>query len=113
MLVARDRSGATIDCVTGRGAVTATQLREHLLPVLDRDVLLVTDARSAYRQFAREAGLSHDSVNLRAGERTRGAAHVQNVNAYYRRFREWLARFHGVASRYLPNYLGWRWALDC
>jgi len=26
--------------------------------------------------------------------------------------REWIARFHGVASRYLPNYLGWRRALD-
>jgi hypothetical protein len=21
-------------------------------------------------------------------------------------------RFHGVATRYLPNYLGWRWAVD-
>jgi hypothetical protein len=21
-------------------------------------------------------------------------------------------RFHGVATRYLPNYLGWRWAID-
>ncbi|HEU5436343.1 MAG TPA: IS1595 family transposase, partial [Telluria sp.] len=28
------------------------------------------------------------------------------------RFKEWLRRFHGVASRYLPNYLGWRWAVD-
>ena len=112
VLVARDRSGATIDCVTGRGALTAAQLREHLLPALDRDVLLVTDAHPAYREFAREAGLSHDSVNGRADERVRGAVHVQNVNAYHRRFREWLARFHGVASRYLPNYLGWRWALD-
>ena len=28
------------------------------------------------------------------------------------RLREWIARFHGVASRYLPNYLGWRQALD-
>jgi hypothetical protein len=26
--------------------------------------------------------------------------------------KQWLRRFHGVASRYLPNYLGWRWALD-
>jgi hypothetical protein len=25
---------------------------------------------------------------------------------------EWLRRFHGVASHYLPNYLGWRWAVD-
>ena len=112
ILVARDRSGATVDFVTGRGAVTAAQLRGHLLPVLERDVLLVSDAHPAYRAFAREHGISHAFVNLRAGERVRGAVHVQNVNGYHRRFRQWLARFHGVASRYLSNYLGWRWALD-
>ena len=112
VLVARDRTGGTHDFVTGRGAVTKSQLHRHLLPVLDKDVLLVTDAHAAYRAFAREAGISHESVNLRAGERVRGAVHVQNVNAYHRRFRLWLARFHGVASRYLPNYLGWRWGLD-
>ncbi len=72
----------------------------------------MTDSHAAYRAFAREAGIAHHAVNLRAGERLRGAIHVQNVNAYHRRFREWLARFHGVASRYLPNYLGWQWALD-
>jgi hypothetical protein len=38
--------------------------------------------------------------------------HVQNVNAYHSRLKQWLRRFHGVARRYLPNYLGWRWALD-
>ena len=112
VLVARDRTGGTHDFVTGRGAVTKRQLHRHLLPVLDPDVLLVTDAHAAYRAFARDAGLSHECVNLRAGERVRGAVHVQNVNAYHRRFRQWLARFHGVASLYLPNYLGWQWALD-
>jgi transposase-like protein len=112
ILVARDRTGQTVDAVTGRGAVTKAQLHRHLLPVLDPDVLLVSDGHAAYRAFAREAGISHQYVNLRLGERVRGAVHVQNVNAYHRRFRQWLARFHGVASRYLPNYLGWRWALD-
>jgi transposase-like protein len=112
VLVARDRTGGTVDFVTGRGAVTKQQLHRHLAPVLDPDVLLVTDSHGAYRAFAREAGISHEAINLRAGERVRGAIHVQNVNAYHRRFRQWLARFHGVASRYLPNYLGWRWALD-
>jgi len=112
ILVARDRSGATVDFVTGRGVLTAVQLRRHLLPVLERDVLLVSDGHPAYSAFARDAGLSHAFVSLRAGERVRGAVHVQNVNGYHRRFRQWLARFHGVASRYLPHYLGWRWALD-
>jgi transposase-like protein len=112
VLVARDRTGNTFDFVTGRGAVTTAQLQRHLRPVLHPDVLLVTDSHPAYRAFARAANISHQAVNLQAGERIRGAVHVQNVNAYHRRFRQWLARFNGVASRYLPNYLGWQWAVD-
>ncbi len=101
ILVARDRTGQTLDFVTGRAAVTKQQLHRHLGPRLDPDVLLVTDAHAAYRAFAREAGIAHACVNLRAKERVRGAVHVQNVNAYHRHFRQWLARFYGVASRYL------------
>ena len=112
ILVARDRTGQTLDFVTGRAAVTTQQLHRHLGPRLDRDVLLVTDGNQAYQAFAKEAGIAHSFVNLRLGERVRGAVHVQNVNGYHQRFRQWLARFYGVASRYLPNYLGWRWALD-
>ncbi|SFC84447.1 ISXO2-like transposase domain-containing protein [Massilia yuzhufengensis] len=96
--------------------MSALQLERHLLPMLDPQVLLVTDANAAYRAFSRRHGIAHQYVNLRAGERVRrsseGAIHVQNVNSYHRRLRDWLARFHGVASRYLPNYLGWRRALD-
>lgn len=110
--MARDRDGRTFDFVPGRGAVTKAQLHEHLLPVLEADILLVTDAHTAYRAFTREAGISHEAVSLRQGERVRGAVHVQNVNSYHRRFRQWLARFNGVASHYLPNYLGSRWAVD-
>ncbi len=65
VLVARDRTGATFDFVTGRGALTSEQLHRHLRPRLDRDVLLVTDSHAAYRAFAREAGISHEAVNLR------------------------------------------------
>jgi transposase-like protein len=116
ILVARDRSGNTMDAVTGRGALKIAQLERHLLPKLDRQALLVTDANAAYRAFCRRHGIAHQSVNLSAGVRVRpgieGAIHVQNVNAYHSRFRAWLARFKGVASRYLPNYLGWHRALD-
>ncbi len=36
---------------------------------------------------------------------TKGAYHIQNVNAYHH-------CFHGVATKYLPNYLGWCRILD-
>ena len=116
ILVARDREGRTIDAVTGRGALTAAQLERDLLPSLDRQALLVSDSHAAYRAFARKHRIAHETVNVRARVRVRRlgnlAIHVQNVNAYHQRFKSWLQRFRGVASRYLPNYLGWRWALD-
>lgn len=112
ILVARDRAGRTIDCVTGNGPITKTQLTRCLLPMMDPDLLLVTDSNAAYRAFSRAEGISHEAVNLKAGVRVKGALHVQNVNAYHSRFRGWLEPFHGVATHYLPNYLGWRWVID-
>ncbi|MBB5608645.1 MULTISPECIES: IS1595 family transposase [unclassified Janthinobacterium] len=112
ILVARDRTGQTLDFVTGKGQLSKQHLLHCLPPVIDRDILLVSDGHAAYAAFAREAGISHQAVNLRAGIRVRGAAHVQNVNAYHSRLRGWLSIFHGVATRYLPSYLGWRWILD-
>jgi hypothetical protein len=112
ILVARDRSGNTFDFVTRRAPLARAHLRRWLAPAIERDILLVTDGHPAYRVFAREAGIRHHAVKLSAGIRVDGALHVQNVNAYHSRFKQWLRRFHGVATRYLPNYLAWRCALD-
>jgi hypothetical protein len=112
ILIARDRTGQTLDFVTGRGPVSKAQLHECLPPVLDDDALLVSDSNAVYHYFALEAGITHEAINLRAGVRVRGAIHVQNVNAYHSRFRGWIGRFHGVATHYLPNYLGWLRGLD-
>jgi hypothetical protein len=66
----------------------------------------------AYPAFARDVGIAHEALNTRAGERRRGALHIQNVNAYHSRVRAWLVPFRGIASRYLSHYFGWHWALD-
>ena len=77
-------------------------------PVVAPDALLVSDGRAAYGQFADDAGLLHIALNASAGERTYGSYHIQNVNAYISRLKHWLRRFKGVATHYLPSYLGWR-----
>ncbi len=112
ILVARDRAGKTLDWVTGRGPVSACQVARCLRPVLARDALLVTDGARVYRAFSQAAGIAHKPLNQHAGVRVDGQYHLQNVNGYHSRFKAWLARFRGVASRYLPNYLGWHRALD-
>jgi transposase-like protein len=112
LLVARDRTGQTLDFHTGRGQVTVAQLHKCLQPVLPVDVLLLSDGAVAYRHFAAQADITHEAVNVKAGIRARGAIHIQNVNSWHSRFKSWLVRFRGVASRYLINYSGWQRILD-
>ncbi len=112
VLVARDRSGQTLDFVTGNGPLTKKLLVAALKPTLDADALLVSDANPTYKTFCMAEDISHEVVNLSQGQRVRGAYHVQNVNAYHSRFKRWLERFNGVATKYLPNYLGWQRAFE-
>jgi len=112
LLGARDRTGQTLDFHTGRGQVTVAQLEKCLKPVLPADVLLISDSALSYRHFARQAGITHEAVNVESGVHARGAIHIRNVNAWHSRFKSWLVRFRGVASRYLINYSGWQRVLD-
>ena len=112
LLVARDRTGSTLDFHTGRGPVTTAQLHACLRSALAADVMLISDSAAAYARFAADAYITHEAVNVQAGRRARGAIHIQNVNAWHSRFKSWLARFKGVASRYLVNYSGWLRLLD-
>jgi transposase-like protein len=112
LLVARDRNGQTLDFHTGRGQMTVEQLHKCLMPVLPTDVLLISDGAASYRRFAVQAGITHEAVNVQAGQRARGAIHIQNVNSWHSRFKSWLVRFRGVASRYLIHYSGWQRLLD-
>ncbi|MDR8085344.1 transposase, partial [Acinetobacter baumannii] len=83
-----------------------------LQPVLASGVLLISDSAAAYRVFAANAGIAHEAINLRAGVKARGAIHLNNVNGWHARFKTWLKRFNGIASRYLMNYSGWQRFLD-
>jgi transposase-like protein len=112
LLVARDRTGQTLDFHTGRGQVTVAHLHVCLKPVLPADVLLISDGALAYRHFAAQAHITHEAVNIEGGIRARGAIHIQNVNSWHSRFKSWLVRFRGVSSRYLINYSGWQRVLD-
>ena len=110
VLVARDRSGATADFLLD--AVSKACLSQALKPRIQSDAILCTDGSAAMAAAARELGVRHEAVNLSLGERVRGPWHIQNANAFHSRLKSWMARFKGVATSYLENYLGWFRALD-
>jgi transposase-like protein len=132
LLIAQDRNGNTLDFHTGRGPLTAVQLKASIGPALAADALLVSDGAASYRRFAQDAGIRHagvnegvsegvsewskewsnESGNTCAGMRKPGDIGLQNVHGWHARLKGWLVRFRGVASRYLIHYSGWQRILD-
>jgi transposase-like protein len=111
VLVSRDRSGSTANFVLpcDDKASVACALKS----ILAQDAILCTDGSGVLAAAAKAMGVAHRPVNLSAGIRVvAGAFHIQNVNAFDARLKGWMRRFHGVATRYLENYLGWFRALD-
>ena len=111
VLVTRDRAGSTADAILpadDKASVVAA-----LGPLLPKDIILCSDSSSTLAAAAKALGVAHRPINLTAGIRVvAGVYHVQNVNAYDSRLKDWIRRFHGVATRYLDSYLGWFRAID-
>ena len=105
ILVAVDRSGTTTCSVLP--LVTADNIQAVLEPRIDDDILLVTDGNNVYPPCAKSLGIKHKALNQSAGERVRGAIHIQTVNNRHSRIMDFLRRFRGVSTRYFGNYLRW------
>ena len=105
VLVAADRSGMTVSA--SLPAVNAAALRKVIEPVVDGDIVLVSDGHRAYPPCAAAMGVRHEALNLSGGERVRDAFHIQTVNSRHGQLKGFLRRYRGIATKYLDNYLQW------
>ena len=106
MLIVRDRHKTTTDHVLpDLKGLTFERLLDQTVA---RDAVLVSDGRPCYATYAKDRGMEHVGVVASQGEHVKKGFHIQNVNAYMARLKAWMAPFKGVASKYLPSYLGWR-----
>ena len=108
ILIARDRTGAHIDGVLPDRSEAA--VRPVLEGKLSKDnTLQCMDGDKALIAFAGAEGIECELIIASKGEHVHeNVLHIQNVNAYGSRFKQWLNRFNGVATKYLQSYLGWR-----
>ena len=107
VLIVRDRHGAVCDFVFDK--LTKDGIHSSLKPIVDKDSVLCTDGASWYKTFAQQEGVAHHRLITLDNQRVIGKEfHIQNVNAYIYRLKNWMKIFYGVGTEYLPNYLGWR-----
>lgn len=111
VLVMHNRAGYTLSGALD--TVDHRTIHETVGHRLERGAVLCTDGAPIYQRYAQHRGVAHEPGNLARGIRIRRRAFfVHNVNAYHSRWKAWMERFHGVATRYRNNYLGWHRMLD-
>ena len=107
VLIVQDRRGNHFDQVLE--AVDKATIGVLLPQLLSDESLLCTDGATVYNSVAKDYNIAHESVIFgKYGYVKERVFHVQHVNAYDSRLKSWMVRFKGVATKYLPNYLGWR-----
>ena len=106
VVVARDRSGQTCDAVLQSRTAKEVGFRigTHISPA---SVLCIEQSRILVK-FAKDSGLAFEAIGTKQRRGREKIFHVQNVNAYHSRLKNWMRCFHGVATDRLPSYLGWR-----
>jgi len=111
VFISRDRNKNTFDRIFD--SFTAKNLTEEFLNIMDKDALFCSDSKSVFKKFVKENNISHGVLNSSKGERVKkGIVHIQNVNSYHSKLKDWMSRFNGVATKYLENYLSWYRGLD-
>ena len=111
VIVARDRTGATTDAVLPR--LDAASMIAALGNTITRPAELCCDGGSAITAFARRARIKFHILPAPGLPKPEAPdIHINNVNAYHGRLKEWMRHFHGVATKNIPSYLSWRRTIE-
>jgi transposase-like protein len=112
VLLVRDRFGISLAQATGVRPPLPSQLDAMLAPPAAglTEMIAAAGPFSPYALFCRKHGIVYRTAT--PWRPAPQAVDTSNARAAARRLLIWIARFRGVASRYLDNYLRWHALVD-
>lgn len=106
LLTARDRHRNSANQVARSQKTPVFQ--EFLAPLIAEDSILCSDGHAGYTKFAQSAKIQHVVLNAKRKEFVKASVyHIQNVNAYHSRLKQFLSKRKGVSAKNLELYVGW------
>ncbi len=72
---------------------------------ISSDSTVCTDSHKVYGHLAESLHVKH--VKVEPDKHMKGKYGIQCINSYHSRLKGMIARFHGVATKYLNNYIVW------
>lgn len=100
-----NRNGLSIAKVSNLGKVSEKNLHNVFDERIIKNSILCTDGLNSYVNFA--AANNIELIQLKSGKSKKGIYHIQHINSYHSMLKNFIARFKGVSTKYLNNYLIW------
>ena len=100
-----NRDGKSIAQIANLGRASVRSISNVFGGRISPDAVLCTDKHNAYVGFAEREGIN--LLQLKSTQRVSGTLGIQHINGYHSQLKTFMERFHGVATKYLNNYLVW------
>lgn len=105
VVCAVNRNGLSYGKIGKLGKVSQKCIEVVLDKRIKSSSTLCTDKEKGYRPYAKKHELS--LVQLDSGKSKKGIFHIQYINSYHSRLKDFVGRFKGVSTKYLNNYIVW------
>lgn len=92
--------------IGGLSRVSNKMLDDNLTGRIIENTKLITDSASAYQKFRRDNKIMLISIPSGKYADNKGN-NLAEINGIHSQLETWLARFHGVSTRHLQEYLNW------
>ena len=109
VIVSVDRKESMNMALSTMGRITKSDISESFQSPLPPASILCSDGHVSYKGYSADNNLNHIVLRAELKEYVKkGIYHIQHVNELHNRLKKWInARFWGVATKYLQNYLNW------
>ncbi len=111
LFLSRDRGDNTYDKIFDKFSIK--HLNQSTKGLFTEDCLLCSDKKNIYINYVKTNNFRHGCLDYRHGIKVKkDVVHINNIKDYNNRLLQWMVRFHGVATKYLHNYISWFRGLD-
>ncbi len=111
LFLSRDRGENTFDKIFDD--FSTKPLDKATKGLLTKDCLLCSDNKEIYINYVKTNNFRHGCLDYSHGITVKkGIVHIKNIKRYQHNLLQWMQRFHGVATKYLHNYISWYRGLD-
>lgn len=108
VVATRDRSGREDLRVISKGNLSIDDIKSALKGRIQNVELLISQNHDNYFSLGEMIKIEHKiSGTNRRQRKAERVFHIKNINNMYSRLTTFMYSFHGVATKYLQNYLNW------